>query len=149
MPALDLGQCAPEVLAGHAYTAGVWYKSDRPARLEFYYRNSVGAWAYWTTSVTFPATASWQRAAWTTPDTPAGTTAMSFGLTAMPAGTITTAQYSLVPARSRKMIMLLGGLALVIVAGGLIARGQYRYVKYARAEQAEQAGQEQAPTARA
>ena len=138
MPALDLGQCAPEVLAGHAYTAGVWYESDRPVQLELYYRNSVGAWAYWTTSATFPATASWKQAAWTTPQTPAGATAVSFGLTAMSTATITTTQYSLAPAASHKMIVLLGGLAAVIVAGGLIARGQYRYVKYSRAEQADE-----------
>ena len=142
MPALDLGQCAPEVLAGHAYTAGVWYKSDRPVQLELYYRNSVGAWAYWTTSATFPATASWKQAAWATPQTPAGATAVSFGLTAMSTATVTTTQYSLAPAASHKMIVLLGGLAAVIVAGGLIARGQYRYVKYSRAEQAEQAGEQ-------
>ncbi|MGD0373430.1 MAG: polysaccharide deacetylase family protein [Streptosporangiaceae bacterium] len=139
MPALDLGQCAPAALAGHAYTAGVWYKSDQPVQLELYYRNSVGAWAYWTTSATFPATASWKQAAWTTPQTPSGATAVSFGLTAMSAATITTTQYSLAPARSHKMIVLLGGLAAVIVAVGLIARGQYRYLRYSRAEQAEQA----------
>jgi peptidoglycan/xylan/chitin deacetylase (PgdA/CDA1 family) len=138
MPALDLGQCAPEVLPGHAYTAAVWYKSDRPVQLELYYRNSVGTWAYWTTSVTFPATDSWKQATWTTPKTPAAATAVSFGMTAMSAATITTTQYSLAPAKSDKMIVLLGGLAVVIVAGGLIARGQYRYVKYSRAEQANQ-----------
>jgi peptidoglycan/xylan/chitin deacetylase (PgdA/CDA1 family) len=138
LPTLDLGQCAPGVLAGHAYTAGVWYKSDHPVQLELYYRDSVGAWAYWTTSVTFPATAAWKQAAWTTPETPAGATAVSFGLTAMSTATITTTQYSLAPARSHKMIVLVGGLAVVIMAGGLIARGQYRYVRYARAEQAEQ-----------
>jgi hypothetical protein len=143
MPALDLGQCAPEVRSGHAYTAGVWYKSDRPVQLELYYRNSVGAWAYWTTSVTFPAAASWKHATWTTPKTPAGAVAVSFGLTANSTATITTTQYSLAPARSHKMIVLWGGLAIVILAGGLIARGQYRYVKYTRAEQA---AQERSPT---
>jgi peptidoglycan/xylan/chitin deacetylase (PgdA/CDA1 family) len=139
MPATDLGQCAPEVLAGHAYTAGVWYKANRPVQLELYYRNTVGAWSYWATSVTFPAAASWRQATWTTPPTPAGATAVSFGLTARSAATITTTRYSLGPARSHKMIVLLGGLAAVIVAGGLITRGQYRYAKYSRAEQAEEA----------
>ena len=146
IPTLDLGQCAPEVRAGRAYTAGVWYKSDRPVLLELYYRNAIGAWAYWATSGTFPASATWKQAAWTTPQTPAGATSVSFGLTAKSAATITTTRYSLEPARSHKMIVLAGGLAVLILAGGLIARGQYRYVKYSRAEQARA---ERSPTARA
>jgi peptidoglycan/xylan/chitin deacetylase (PgdA/CDA1 family) len=146
MPVLDLGQCAPEVHAGRGYSAGVWYKSDHPVQLEFYYRNTVGAWAYWTTSTTFPAASSWRQASWTTPLTPAGATAVSFGLTAKSAATISTAQYSLSPAPSHRMIMLFAGLAVVVVAGGLIARGQRRYNRLARAEAA---AEEQEAAARA
>jgi peptidoglycan/xylan/chitin deacetylase (PgdA/CDA1 family) len=136
MPTLDLGLCAPRVRAGHAYATSVWYKSDHPVQLELYYRNSVGAWGYWTTSTTFPATASWKQASWTTPLTPAGATALSFGLTAKSAATITTAQYSLGPAPSHRMIVLAAGVVLLILAGGLIFRGQRRYNRFARAEQA-------------
>ncbi len=138
MPVLDLGQCAPPVTAGDHYVAGLWYKSDRPVLLELYYRNAVGAWGYWTTSITFPATASWKQATWTTPKAPPGATAVSFGLTSKSAATISTAQYSFAPPRSRKMIVLLAGAAIVVVAGGLIARGQRRYNRFARAEQAEE-----------
>jgi peptidoglycan/xylan/chitin deacetylase (PgdA/CDA1 family) len=136
MPVLDLGQCAPQVRPGRAYTAGVWYKSDRPVQLELYYRNEVGAWSYWTTSTSFPAAASWKQASWTTPLTPAGATALTFGLTAKSAATITTTQYSLGPAPSHRMIVLVTGVAVLILAGGLIARGQRRYNRFARAEQA-------------
>ncbi|HEY7145797.1 MAG TPA: polysaccharide deacetylase family protein [Streptosporangiaceae bacterium] len=143
LPALDLGQCAPQVRPGRGYRAALWYKSDRPVQLELYYRNAAGAWSYWTTSTTFPATAGWRQAAWTTPKTPPGATAVSFGLTARTAATITTTGYSLAPAKSHAMPLLLGALAFLLVAGALIGRGQYRYVKYARAEQAEQEQQEQ------
>ena len=134
LPEMDLGACAPPVDPGRQYTASVWYKSDRPAQLEVYYRNRVGAWLYWTTSPAFPAASSWKKAAWTTPPVPAGATAVSFGLTAASNITLTSTAYSLAPAKSHRAAVLLGSLLFVVVASGLIARGQFRYRKHARAE---------------
>lgn len=130
---MDLGLCAPSVASGHEYTAGVWYKSSRPTQIEIYRRTLLGSWTYWTTSSAFPASASWQQAAWTTPAVPPGTAALSFGLTANSAGTITTTDYSLTAAKSHRALILLAALLVVIAAAGLIARGHYRYVKYTRA----------------
>ena len=113
---------------------GVWYKSTRPTQIELYYRNQAGAWLYWTASPAFPATSSWKKAAWTTPATPPGATAVSFGLTADSNITLTSTAYSLRPAKDYHGLVLLGSLAFVIVAAGLIARGQLRYRKHVRAE---------------
>ena len=134
LPDMDLGACAPAVSPGQRYTVGAWYKSSQPTQLDVYYRNRVGDWLYWTTSPAFPATDSWQRAAWTTPAVPAAATAMSFGLTADSNITVTSTAYSIAPAKDRRAMVLLGLLLFILVAAALIARGQIRYRKYIRAE---------------
>jgi peptidoglycan/xylan/chitin deacetylase (PgdA/CDA1 family) len=133
---MDLGLCAPSVSPGRAYKTGIWYKASGTAQIEVYRRTSVGNWVYWATSPAFPASAPWRQASWTTPAVPAGTTALSFGMTTKAAGVITTSDYSLRPATSYKTQILLGVLAFVIVAAGLIARGHYRYRRYVTAEAA-------------
>ena len=133
---MDLGSCAPSVSSGHAYKTGMWYKASRPSRIEVYRRTSIGDWVYWTASPAFPASAPWRQASWTTPAVPAGTTALSFGMTAKAVGVITTSDYSLRLATNYKTLILLGVLGFVIVAGALIARGHYRYRRYVSAETA-------------
>jgi peptidoglycan/xylan/chitin deacetylase (PgdA/CDA1 family) len=136
LQAMDLGLCAPSVTSGHAYTAGVWYKSSSPTQIEIYRRTLLGSWVYWTTSPVFQASDSWQQAAWTTPAAPPGTTALSFGLTTNSVGMIATTRYSLTIAKSHRALIFLAGLLVVIAGGALIARGHYRYVKYSKAEAA-------------
>jgi peptidoglycan/xylan/chitin deacetylase (PgdA/CDA1 family) len=145
---MDLGLCAPPVASGHAYTTGIWYESTCQAQIEIYRRTLTGSWVYWTTSPVFPAATSWRQAAWTTPAVPAGTTALSFGLTTNSVGTITTTEYSLELAKSYRELIFLGVLGFAILAGGLIARGHYRYAKYTKAEAAiEAAANEENATA--
>jgi peptidoglycan/xylan/chitin deacetylase (PgdA/CDA1 family) len=131
---MDLGMCAPPVNAGRSYTLGAWYKSTRSTQFEAYYRTSVGNWVYWVTAPALPATATWKNATWTTPPVPAGATAVSFGLTADSAATVTTTGYSIKPAPNHKALILLICLGLVVLATGLITRGHYRYVKSTRDE---------------
>jgi len=133
---MDLGSCAPSVSSGHAYKTGLWYRASGPARIEVYRRTSIGDWVYWATSPAFPASAPWRHASWTTPAVPAGTTALSFGMTAKTAGVVTTSDYSLQSATDYKTLILLGVMAFVIVACALIARGHYRYRRYVAAEAA-------------
>jgi peptidoglycan/xylan/chitin deacetylase (PgdA/CDA1 family) len=137
LPRMDLGLCAPSVVAGHAYRAGIWYQASSQPQMEIYRRTSLGSWVYWTTSPALPASGSWRHALWQTPAVPAGTTAISFGLAAKSAGTITTTDYSLTAARNYRTLIWIGVLALALAAAGLIGRGHYRYVRYARAEAAE------------
>ncbi|HWG61196.1 MAG TPA: polysaccharide deacetylase family protein [Streptosporangiaceae bacterium] len=136
LQSMDLGQCAPQVKSGASYTVGTTYKSNVPARIEVYYRTAVGNWVYWATSPPMPATTSWSKASWTTPAVPAGATGMSFGLAATSNATIITTAYTMAPAKSHRSEILLGILAVVLIGGALIARGQYRYIKHTRAEEA-------------
>jgi peptidoglycan/xylan/chitin deacetylase (PgdA/CDA1 family) len=133
---MDLGLCAPSVSSGHAYTAGVWYKASGQTQIEIYRRGPLDNWAYWATSPAFPASASWRQAAWKTPLVPPGTTALSFGLTTTSVGTITTTDYSLMPAKSERGRILLLGLVAVLIAAALIARGHYRYLKFTKVAEA-------------
>ena len=150
MPTMDLGECSPSVRAGRRYTAGVWYTASRAAQLEFYYRDAGGSWNYWITSPAFPASSSWRHASWTTPAAPPGATGVSFGLTTRSTSTVHTAEYSFGPARSHQVVIFLGSAAAVLLAAGLITRGQLRYKRYIRAEQAaaEQAAKAAAGSAR-
>jgi DNA-binding NarL/FixJ family response regulator/peptidoglycan/xylan/chitin deacetylase (PgdA/CDA1 family) len=147
--AMDLGLCAPPVSSGRAYTAGVWYESSRPTQLDIYRRTSLGDWSYWTTSSVFPAATSWRQASWTTPAVPPDTTALSFGLTTNGADTVTTADYSLKPAKSYKMQIILGVVLFAIVVASLIARGQYRYLKTEASEAEAEAAMAKAEAAKA
>jgi peptidoglycan/xylan/chitin deacetylase (PgdA/CDA1 family) len=134
--AMDLGLCAPSVSPGTAYAAAAWYKSSHPTRIEIYRRTSLGSWTYWTTSPFFPASASWRQASWNTPAVPPGTTAISFGLTANGVGAISTADYSLKPAKTYKLLIMLGIVLFAVLAAGLITRGYYKYNKFMKAEAA-------------
>ena len=81
-----------------------------------YYRNQVGVWTYWSSGVTFPATASWKHVSWTTPPAPAGATAISFGLAVGSTGQVTTTGYSLAtapPDQMRTFIFIIIGLLIV------------------------------------
>jgi DNA-binding NarL/FixJ family response regulator/peptidoglycan/xylan/chitin deacetylase (PgdA/CDA1 family) len=147
--AMDLGLCAPPVSPGRAYTAGVWYESSRPAQIDVYRRTALGGWSYWTTSSFFPTATSWRQASWTTPAVPAGTTALSFGLTTNGVGTVTTSDYSLKSAKSYKMVIILGVLLFAMVALSLIARGYYRYMKAEMAEAETEAALAKAEAAQA
>jgi peptidoglycan/xylan/chitin deacetylase (PgdA/CDA1 family) len=144
---MDLGLCAPTVSSRRAYTTGMWYKSSSQVRIVTYVRSWLGSWTYWKTSPAFPASGSWRQASWNTPVVPVGITAISFGLAAH-SGTVSTADYSLKIAKSYKELILLGLLAFVLVAAGLITRGHYRYTRYLKAEAAAAEAQAARDTAR-
>ncbi len=96
VPRFDLGHCAPSTTTGHTYRTGLSYISDAPVVFTLYTRNAAGTWAYWTGSQAFPASSTWRRATFLSPAVPAGTTAMSFGMTLNGNGTVRTSNYSLV-----------------------------------------------------
>ncbi len=78
------------------YTLGVSYKSTAPTFFTLYRQDASGAWAYWTQSPYFPASAAYTTGAWTSPAVPAGTVAVTFGLTLDSVGQVTTDRYSMV-----------------------------------------------------
>jgi hypothetical protein len=92
----DAGNCAPLVAVDATYTLRVAYKATAPTFLTLYRQDSTGTWAYWTQSPPFPAATTYTTATWTTPAVPAGTTAVTFGLTLDSVGTLTTDNYSMI-----------------------------------------------------
>jgi peptidoglycan/xylan/chitin deacetylase (PgdA/CDA1 family) len=95
VPVLDNSTCAPSATANTAYTLSAWYQSNALAQFVVYYETADGMWTYWTSSPYFAAAASWTQAQYTTPPAPAGTVAISFGLSLFSVGTLTTDDYSI------------------------------------------------------
>jgi peptidoglycan/xylan/chitin deacetylase (PgdA/CDA1 family) len=96
IPTWDSANCAPLVTIGSTYTLSASYKSDATTFLTLYRQDTSGNWAYWTQSPYFPASADYTTATWTTPAVPAGTRAVTFGLTLDKVGQVTTDNYSMV-----------------------------------------------------
>jgi peptidoglycan/xylan/chitin deacetylase (PgdA/CDA1 family) len=84
---LDQSTCAPTVSPGHTYQTGEWFKSSAPVRFVAYTRSASGAWTFWNKSGTTPAAAGWTYTTWSPPPIPAGTTAISIGLSLASNGT--------------------------------------------------------------
>jgi len=97
LPTFDLGSCAPAVTPGATYKVGTFYKSTGTTQFALYYRDSAGAWFYWTSSPWFGPASTYTQATFTTPPVPANATGMSFGLALISNGSLTTDQYSLAP----------------------------------------------------
>jgi peptidoglycan/xylan/chitin deacetylase (PgdA/CDA1 family) len=95
LPTFDLGGCSPTVTPGTQYNLGTWYKSTGTTQFALYYRDSSGAWYYWTSSPYFVAASDWTQATWTTPAVPDGATGMSFGLALITNGSLTTDDYTM------------------------------------------------------
>ena len=92
--AQSLGGCAPDAVPGVSYTLSAWYHSDANVRLIAYYRDSGGTWRWWTSATVGAPTSTWTKASMTTPPTPAGATALSFGIGLASTGTVVTDDYS-------------------------------------------------------
>jgi peptidoglycan/xylan/chitin deacetylase (PgdA/CDA1 family) len=97
LPTFDLGGCSPTVTPGTQYNLGTWYKSTGTTQFALYYRDSSGAWYYWTSSPWFAAASTWTQATFTTPPAPAGAAGMSFGLALITNGSLTTDDYTMTP----------------------------------------------------
>jgi peptidoglycan/xylan/chitin deacetylase (PgdA/CDA1 family) len=76
----DLGACAPATVVGHTYQVHAWYKTNGNVRLAAYYRNSLGGWTFFSQGPVLPTSSVYVQTAWTTPAMPAGSTALSVGL---------------------------------------------------------------------
>jgi peptidoglycan/xylan/chitin deacetylase (PgdA/CDA1 family) len=76
----DLGQCAPPANVGDTYTASAYLKGQGTAKWVVYYRDSQGAWNYWTQSAAINLGSTYALASWKTPQVPSGATALSIGI---------------------------------------------------------------------
>jgi peptidoglycan/xylan/chitin deacetylase (PgdA/CDA1 family) len=87
--ARDMGFCTPTVTPGHRYRVTAWYKSSGPVNFVASSRDSVGGFAFWDTSSSFPASSTWAQASWITPLVPEGVNGASFGLALSSSGFVT------------------------------------------------------------
>lgn len=85
---LDQGTCAIAAVAGRTYEVGAWYRATGRVRFKGYARNAAGGWEYWTQSPVLEPASAWTAGAWTTPEVPAGATAISIGLSITSNGTL-------------------------------------------------------------
>ena len=85
----DMGFCTPSVASGHRYRITAWYKSNAPVRFVSQTRDSLGAFAFWQTSPSFPSSSTWAQASWVTPTIPSGINGLSFGLALASNGSLT------------------------------------------------------------
>ena len=102
VPTLDNGQasggCAPSATGGSSFQLGAWYRSDVPAQLIAFYRDTAGAWRWWLSTDIPSSPIDWRQALFTTPPLPTGATAITFGIGLTTTGTLITDDYSVVRA---------------------------------------------------
>jgi peptidoglycan/xylan/chitin deacetylase (PgdA/CDA1 family) len=114
----DLGECALPVRPGRSYQLSASYRGTVTTQFSVYLRNAAGRWQYWTASPYFSPSAQWASAAWRTPPVPAGTSGLSYGLSAFANGTLITDGYHFgpAPAQTAQVTMARLGLLAVLLA---------------------------------
>ncbi|RKH35460.1 chitin deacetylase [Corallococcus praedator] len=91
----DDSSCTPTPTTGHHYRISAWYKATTQVRFKAYYRDSAGAWIYWSQGPLLPARSSYTFAEWTTPAAPSAARALSVGLSIDQVGTLTMDDFAL------------------------------------------------------
>jgi peptidoglycan/xylan/chitin deacetylase (PgdA/CDA1 family) len=111
----DLGECAVPVRPGRTYALSASYRGTVTTQFAIYLRNAAGRWQYWTSSPFFSPSAQWATASWRTPPVPAGTSGLSYGLSAFANGTLITDGYHFGPAAAQTAQVTLTRIALLAV----------------------------------
>jgi peptidoglycan/xylan/chitin deacetylase (PgdA/CDA1 family) len=92
----DLGTCSPSVTPGHTYLVSAWYKTTGNSRIVVYTRNAAGNWVFFAQqAAALPAASAWTSTTFTTPAVPAGTTALSIGMSLRSTGTLAMDDFSI------------------------------------------------------
>ncbi|MFE9447094.1 galactose oxidase-like domain-containing protein [Streptomyces sp. NPDC006739] len=88
--------CAPVVTAGKQYDLSLWYKSTTPDTAVTLFRHDATAgWQYWTDLKTLDMAAGWTPASVRTPEVPAGTDRITWGVSVYGTGSATTDDYTM------------------------------------------------------
>jgi Domain of unknown function (DUF1929) len=91
--------CAPRVTPGHQYDLGVWYMSNTPDAVISLFRHDVRqGWQYWMDLKNLPVSGRYKYASVRTPQVPANTDQISWGVTVYGKGTVLMDDYSTVDA---------------------------------------------------
>ncbi|MCX4234145.1 galactose oxidase early set domain-containing protein [Streptomyces ortus] len=92
----ESAECAPVVSVGRQYDLGLWYKSTTPdTSLTLFRHDTTAGWQYWTDLKTLPISANWSEATVRTPEVPAGTDRISWGVSVYGTGSATTDDYTM------------------------------------------------------
>ncbi|MFI6545608.1 galactose oxidase-like domain-containing protein [Streptomyces prunicolor] len=88
--------CAPVVTAGRQYDLGLWYKTTTPdANITLFRHDATAGWQYWTDLKTLEMQGSWTQATVRTPEVPAGTDRITWGVSVYGTGSATTDDYTM------------------------------------------------------
>jgi hypothetical protein len=88
--------CAPVVTAGKQYDLGLWYKTTTPdANVTLFRHDTTAGWQYWTDLKTLDMSSSWAQATVRTPEVPAGTDRITWGVSVYGTGSATTDDYTM------------------------------------------------------
>ncbi|MFJ8143941.1 galactose oxidase-like domain-containing protein [Streptomyces sp. NPDC096048] len=89
-------ECAPVVTEGKQYDLSLWYKTTTPdASLTLFRHDATAGWQYWTDLKTLDLAADWTEASVRTPEVPAGTDRISWGVSVYGTGSATTDDYTM------------------------------------------------------
>ncbi len=92
----ESAECAPVVTEGKQYDLSLWYKSTTPdASLTLFRHDATAGWQYWTDLKTLDMAAGWTEAGVRTPEVPAGTDRISWGVSVYGTGSVTTDDYTM------------------------------------------------------
>ncbi|MGW4564499.1 galactose oxidase-like domain-containing protein [Streptomyces sp. NPDC004561] len=88
--------CAPVVAAGKQYDLGLWYKTTTPdANITLFRHDTTAGWQYWTDLKTLDMASAWTQASVRTPEVPAGTDRITWGVSVYGTGSATTDDYTM------------------------------------------------------
>ena len=88
--------CAPVVSVGKQYDLGLWYKTTTPdANVTLFRHDTTAGWQYWTDLKTLDMASAWTKATVRTPEVPAGTDRISWGVSVYGTGSATTDDYTM------------------------------------------------------
>ncbi|HZF92010.1 galactose oxidase-like domain-containing protein [Streptomyces sp.] len=92
----ESADCAPVVAAGKQYDLSLWYRTTTPdANITLFRHDTTAGWQYWTDLKTLEMAADWTRATVRTPEVPAGTDRISWGVSVYGTGSATTDDYTM------------------------------------------------------
>ncbi|MEU3887486.1 galactose oxidase-like domain-containing protein [Streptomyces sp. NPDC029041] len=86
--------CAPVVTPGKQYDLGLWYKTTTPdAAITLFRHDTTAGWQYWTDLKTLDLAGTWTETTVRTPEVPAGTDRITWGVSVYGTGSATTDDY--------------------------------------------------------
>ncbi|MCC5476560.1 galactose oxidase early set domain-containing protein [Streptomyces barringtoniae] len=92
----ESADCAPAVTVGKQYDLGLWYKTTTPdANVTLFRHDTTAGWQYWTDLKTLDMASAWTQATVRTPEVPAGTDRITWGVSVYGTGSATTDDYTM------------------------------------------------------